>query len=56
MAARRAPFPTDPEEFESDRRISYSKTSNNFLLEDETGEEWEWHERTSKWVPMVRKC
>jgi HIV Tat-specific factor 1 len=54
MATNRAPFPNDPEDFGSDTRISFSKTVDNYVLEDENGEEWEWFPRTSKWVPMVR--
>jgi HIV Tat-specific factor 1 len=54
MATNRAPFPTNPDDFDSDTRISYSKTEKNYTLEDENGEEWEWFPRTSKWVPMVR--
>jgi HIV Tat-specific factor 1 len=54
MATNRAPFPSNPDDFDSDTRISFSKTANNYTLEDENGEEWEWFSRTSKWVPMVR--
>ena len=53
MAGRRAPFPNNSEDFASDTRISFSKAADNYILEDENGEEWEWHSRTSKWVPMV---
>jgi len=52
--ASRAPFPTDPDEFDADTRISYSKTSQTHVLEDEHGEEWEWLARVNKWVPVVR--
>lgn len=55
MATQRAPFPNNPEDFDKDTRISFSKIADNYTLEDETGQEWEWHSRTSKWVPMVRK-
>jgi HIV Tat-specific factor 1 len=54
MATNRAPFPNNPDDFDSDTRISFSKTANNYTLEDENGEEWEWSSRHSKWVPMVR--
>ena len=53
MAAR-AQFPTDPADFDTDTRISYSKTSETHVLEDENGEEWEWLARVRKWVPVVR--
>ncbi|KAK5112802.1 hypothetical protein LTR85_011136 [Meristemomyces frigidus] len=52
-ATDRAPFPNDPEDFDSDDRISYSKTSETYVLEDENGDEWEWLARTSKWVPVT---
>lgn len=32
-------FPTDPEEFKMDERISYSKTARTFVLVDEEGDE-----------------
>ena len=41
-AMKRAPFPNNPEDFYTDDRISYSKTSETYVLEDETREEWEW--------------
>ena len=53
MAGRRAPFPNNPEDFASDTRISFSKAADNYILEDENVEEWEWFSRTSKWVPIV---
>ena len=53
MATNRAPFPSNPDDFDSDTRISFSKAADNYILEDENSEEWEWHSRTSKWVPMV---
>lgn len=53
--AQRAPFPSNPDEFSADHRISYSKESKTFLLEDENGEEWEWLSGPSKWSKTVRK-
>lgn len=52
-APDRAPFPTNPEDFDTDERISFSKASETYLLEDENGDEWEWVARQSKWVPAV---
>lgn len=52
-ASDRAPFPTNPEDFDTDERISFSKASETYLLEDENGDEWEWVARQSKWVPAV---
>ena len=50
----REPFPTDPETFDADERISFSKTADTHVLEDADGSEWEWLARASKWVPVVR--
>ena len=50
----RAAFPTDPDTFEDDDRISFDKVSQTHKLEDENGEEWEWLARPAKWVPVVR--
>ncbi len=52
--AKRAPFPDNPEEFDHDHRISYSKQSSTYILEDEFGEEWEWLAGPSKWTKSVR--
>lgn len=52
--ADREPFPTDPDEFEVDDRISFDRVSQTHKLEDENGEEWEWLARPGKWVPVVR--
>ncbi|KAI7720658.1 hypothetical protein KC353_g2002 [Hortaea werneckii] len=52
-ASDRAPFPTNPEDFDTDERISFSKASETYLLEDENGDEWEWVARQSKWVPAM---
>nr|OQO15485.1 hypothetical protein B0A51_16245 [Rachicladosporium sp. CCFEE 5018] len=53
MASTRTPFPTMLEDFDDDPRVSFSKSSATHILEDETGSEWEWHSRTSKWVPLM---
>ncbi|KAH9809507.1 RNA recognition motif (aka RRM, RBD, or RNP domain) [Teratosphaeria destructans] len=50
---QRAPFPSNPEEFDNDERISYSKVAETYVLEDETGSEWEWSSKVNKWVPVT---
>ena len=50
----RAPFPKDPEDFDADERVFFNKVSQNYTLEDEKGEEWDWLPTHSKWVPAVR--
>lgn len=54
MMAQREPFPTDPDTFDGDDRISFSKQDGRFLLEDEEGEEWEWLTGPGKWSKTVR--
>ncbi|EME49507.1 hypothetical protein DOTSEDRAFT_68316 [Dothistroma septosporum NZE10] len=46
---QRAPFPSDPDTFDNDDRISFSKVDGRHLLEDEEGEEWEWMTGPGKW-------
>lgn len=49
----RKPFPTDQESFGDDDRISYSKLTQTFILEDENGTEWEWLSAVNKWTQTV---
>lgn len=51
--AERERFPTDLLEFKNDERISFDQVSQSHKLEDENGEEWEFLEGPSKWVPVV---
>ncbi|KAJ6120528.1 nuclear mRNA splicing factor-associated protein [Penicillium sp. IBT 18751x] len=46
-------FPTDPNEFDSDLRISFSKLDNKFILETEDGQEFEWDSAIKRWVHQV---
>ena len=55
MAATRAPFPTEEDEFNDDERVSFDQVTQTHKLEDEDGEEWEWLAKPGKWVPVVRK-
>lgn len=48
-----APFPTNPEEFDSDERISFSKLDNKFLLVQDDGSEFEFDDAIHKWRPVV---
>ena len=50
----RSSFPREPEEFEADPRISFSKISNKFILEAEDGQEYEFDDALKRWVPVVR--
>lgn len=49
----RAPFPQDPESFDADDRISFSKLSSKFLLEAEDGSEFEYDDVLKRWVPVL---
>lgn len=49
----RTPFPHRKEAFLQDPRISYYNEDDKYILEDSNGDEWEWVDRTSKWVPAV---
>ena len=48
-----APFPTNPEEFDSDDRISFSKLDQKFLLVQDDGTEFEFDDAIKRWVPVL---
>ena len=48
-----APFPSDPAEFDSDNRISFSKLDSKFLLVQDDGTEYEFDEAIKRWIPVV---
>jgi HIV Tat-specific factor 1 len=48
-----APFPTNPEEFDSDDRISFSKLDQKFLLVQDDGTEFEFDDALKRWVPIL---
>lgn len=54
MPAARVPFPRDPEDFEHDPRVLYSKLDNKYILEDDDGSEWDFDDATKRWIPSVR--
>ncbi|CZS99103.1 hypothetical protein WAI453_008372 [Rhynchosporium graminicola] len=47
------PFPTDPEDFDSDDRISFSKLDNKFVLVQPDGTEFEFDNAIKRWIPIV---
>ncbi|KAH8652756.1 hypothetical protein BGZ60DRAFT_387707 [Tricladium varicosporioides] len=47
------PFPTDPSEFDSDDRISFSKLDQKFLLVQSDGTEFEFDDAIKRWIPVV---
>jgi len=46
-------FPINPEEFDSDDRISFSKLDNKFLLVQDDGTELEFDDAIKRWIPIV---
>ena len=50
----RSSFPQNPEDFDADDRISFSKLNNKFILETEDGQEFEFDDVLKRWVPAVR--
>lgn len=52
--AERSRFPTDKADFGEDERISFDQITQTHKLEDENGNEWEFIDSRSKWVPVVR--
>jgi HIV Tat-specific factor 1 len=48
-----AAFPTEPSEFDSDERISFSKLDGKFLLVQEDGSEYEFDDAMKRWIPVL---
>ncbi|TVY18120.1 Splicing factor U2AF-associated protein 2 [Lachnellula arida] len=46
-------FPSNPEEFDSDDRISFSKLDNKFLLVQDDGTEFEFDDAIKRWIPIL---
>ena len=46
-------FPTDPSEFDSDPRISFSRLDDRFVLETGDGQEYEYNGVLKRWVLSV---
>ncbi|KAI0851388.1 hypothetical protein F5Y00DRAFT_8403 [Daldinia vernicosa] len=46
-------FPTNPQEFEQDDRISFSKLDNKYIAVQEDGSEFEWDSQLKRWIPVV---
>jgi HIV Tat-specific factor 1 len=59
MEQRQAPqmsgaaFPTDPEQFDSDERISFSKLDKKFILVQDDGTEFEFDDAIRRWIPVL---
>ncbi|KAK3310176.1 uncharacterized protein B0T15DRAFT_27691 [Chaetomium strumarium] len=46
-------FPTNPEEFDQDDRISYSKLDNKYIAVQEDGTEYEFDAELKRWIPII---
>ncbi|KAI4114645.1 MAG: hypothetical protein LQ338_007973 [Usnochroma carphineum] len=49
----RSSFPTNPEDFDADDRISFSKLDNKFILETDDGQEFDFDDALKRWVPAL---
>ncbi|KAK8140429.1 RNA recognition motif domain protein [Apiospora sp. TS-2023a] len=45
-------FPIDPQEFDSDERISFSRTDNKFIAVQDDGTEFEFDSQLKRWIPI----
>lgn len=46
-------FPTNPEEFEHDSRISFSRLDRKYIAVQDDGTEYEFDSALKRWVPMI---
>jgi hypothetical protein len=46
-------LPANPDEFDADDRISFSKLDNKFLLVQDDGTEFEWDDAIKRWIPLL---
>ena len=46
-------FPTNPDEFDQDERISYSKLDNKYIAVQGDGTEYEFDDGLRRWIPMI---
>ena len=46
-------FPTNPDEFDSDERISLSKLDNKYIAVQDDGSEFEFDSELKRWVPTA---
>ncbi|TGJ81773.1 hypothetical protein E0Z10_g6990 [Xylaria hypoxylon] len=47
------PFPNDPQEFDSDERISFSRLDNKFIGVLDDGSEFEWDSQLKRWISSI---
>jgi HIV Tat-specific factor 1 len=47
------PFPTDPQEFGNDERISFSRLDNKYIGVLDDGSEFEWDAQLKRWISTI---
>ncbi|KAK0657124.1 hypothetical protein B0T16DRAFT_400950 [Cercophora newfieldiana] len=46
-------FPTNPDEFDQDERISFSRLDNKYIAVQDDGTEYEFDTGLKRWIPMI---
>lgn len=46
-------FPSNPDDFASDDRISFSKLDSKYLLVQDDGTEFEYDDALKRWIPIL---
>jgi hypothetical protein len=46
-------FPTNPDEFDQDERISFSRLDNKHIAVQDDGTEYEFDTDLKRWIPMI---
>lgn len=46
-------FPTDPDEFDKDDRISFSRLDNKYIAVQDDGTEYEFDTGLKRWIPII---
>jgi len=46
-------FPLNPEQFDSDDRISFSRVDNKFILVQDDSTEFEFDDAFKRWIPIL---
>lgn len=46
-------FPTNPEEFDQDERISFSRLDNKYIAVQDDGTEYEFDGGLKRWIPVI---
>ncbi|KAK6196924.1 60S ribosomal protein L6 [Pestalotiopsis sp. IQ-011] len=53
MAAPSLSFPVNPDEFDTDDRISFSRLDNKYIAENDDGTEFEFDAQLKRWIPTL---